>query len=75
MWALHSSHAVGIGIGIGVGEGADVKRTPTAVPPGGRLSRTNVTPWPTSRDITGAQWLTGRSEPPSNQWGDIHSSS
>jgi len=42
-----------------------------AVPPGGSLSRANVTPLPPSRYITGAKWLTGRYDPPSNQWGDI----
>jgi hypothetical protein len=42
-----------------------------AVPPGGALSRANVTPLAPSRYITGAWWLTGRYDPPSNQWGDI----
>jgi hypothetical protein len=46
-------------------------RTPKAVPPGGPLSRANVTPLPPSRYITEAKWLTGRYDPPSNQWGDI----
>jgi hypothetical protein len=46
-------------------------RTPEAVPPGGPLSRANVTPLAPSRYITGAAWLTGRYDPPSNQWGDI----
>ena len=46
-------------------------RTPKAVPSGGPLSRANVTPLPPSRYITGATWLTGRYDPPSNQWGDI----
>jgi hypothetical protein len=41
------------------------------VPAGGPLSRANVTPLAPSRYITGAQWLTGRYDPPSNQWGDI----
>ncbi|MBV9338321.1 MAG: hypothetical protein JO262_14670 [Solirubrobacterales bacterium] len=40
-------------------------------PPGGPLSRANVTPLPSSRLITGASWLTGRYNPPANQWGDI----
>ena len=40
-------------------------------PPGGALSRTNATPMPTSTAITGARWLTGRYDPPGNQWGDI----
>ena len=35
------------------------------------MSRTNVTPLPSSRTITGARWLTGRYDPPGNQWGDI----
>jgi hypothetical protein len=42
-----------------------------AGPPGGPLSRTNVTPLPASTLITGASWITGRYDPPSNQWGDI----
>ncbi|HUA70758.1 MAG TPA: hypothetical protein VMA96_06745 [Solirubrobacteraceae bacterium] len=46
-------------------------RSPAAAPPGGPLSRANVTPLPASRYITGARWLTGRYDPPSNQWGDI----
>ncbi|MBV8217431.1 MAG: DUF4185 domain-containing protein [Solirubrobacterales bacterium] len=41
------------------------------MPPGGRLTRANPTPLPPSRYITGAQWLSGRYDPPSNQWGDI----
>ena len=41
------------------------------MPPGRPLSRANVTPLPPSRYITGARWLTGRYDPPSNQWGDI----
>jgi hypothetical protein len=40
-------------------------------PPGGTLTRVNSTPLPTSHSITGARWLTGRYDPPSNQWGDI----
>jgi hypothetical protein len=40
-------------------------------PPGGALSRTNATPMLTSTAITGARWLTGRYDPPGNQWGDI----
>jgi hypothetical protein len=40
-------------------------------PPGGKLSRANVTPLPASTAITGARWLTGRYDPPGNQWGDI----
>ena len=46
-------------------------RTPQAAPAGAPLSRANVTPLPPSRYITGAAWLTGRYDPPSNQWGDI----
>jgi len=41
------------------------------VPPGGPLTRTNPTPLAPSRYITGAHWLSGRYDPPSNQWGDI----
>lgn len=44
------------------------KRRP---PPGGPLTRTNPTPFPASTAITGARWLTGRFDPPPNQWGDI----
>lgn len=40
-------------------------------PAGGSLSSANVTPLPSSRSITGARWLTGRYDPPANQWGDI----
>jgi hypothetical protein len=40
-------------------------------PPGGPLSRVNRTPLPSSKAITGASWLTGRFDPPGNQWGDI----
>ena len=46
-------------------------RTPQAAPAGAPLSRANVTPLPPSRYITGVTWLTGRYDPPSNQWGDI----
>ena len=41
------------------------------MPPGGPLTRTNPTPLAPSRYITGAHWLSGRYDPPSNQWGDI----
>jgi hypothetical protein len=41
------------------------------VPPGGPLTRANVTALAPSRYVTGAQWLTGRYDPPANQWGDI----
>jgi hypothetical protein len=41
------------------------------VPPGGPLTRSNPTPLAPSRYITGAHWLSGRYDPPSNQWGDI----
>jgi len=48
------------------------KRTTKQLPPaGGPLSWANVTPLPASQAITGAQWLTGRYDPPGNQWGDI----
>jgi hypothetical protein len=48
------------------------KRAPARQPsPGSPLSRVNVTPLAPSTVITGAQWLTGRYGPPSNQWGDI----
>jgi len=47
------------------------RRSPAAVPPGSPLTRTNPTPLPVSPYITGAQWLSGRYDPPSNQWGDI----
>ena len=49
-------------------QGAPSKKLP---PSGGPLSRANVTPLPTSTAITGARWLTGRYDPPNNQWGDI----
>jgi hypothetical protein len=39
--------------------------------PGGPLSRSDDTPFPLSGTILGAQWLSGRYDPPSNQWGDI----
>jgi hypothetical protein len=35
------------------------------------LTRANPTPLPASNAITRASWLTGRYDPPSNQWGDI----
>ena len=41
------------------------------MPPGDPLTRTNPTPLAPSRYITGAHWLSGRYDPPSNQWGDI----
>jgi hypothetical protein len=51
---------------------AAAKRTVTKrPPPGGALSRSDPTPLPKSRSITGARWLTGRFDPPANQWGDI----
>ena len=40
-------------------------------PPGGPLTTANNTPFPSSRNITGAQWTTQRYDPPPNQWGDI----
>jgi hypothetical protein len=46
-------------------------RSPAAVPPGGPLTRSNPTPLAPSRYITGAHWLSGRYDPPANQWGDI----
>ena len=52
-------------------QGAQPKHTVAAKPPGGALTRSNNTPLPASRLITGAQWTTGRYDPPSNQWGDI----
>lgn len=53
-------------------DGAGAKRTPPKrPPPGGALSRANPTPLPKSQSITGARWLTGRYDPPDNQWGDI----
>jgi hypothetical protein len=39
------------------------------------LSTFNTTPFPTSTLITGATWSTGRYSPPSNQFGDILSTS
>jgi hypothetical protein len=39
--------------------------------PGGALSRSNVTPFPSSPYIVDAQWATPRFDPPTNQWGDI----
>jgi len=47
------------------------KTAPRRPPPGGPLSRANVTPLPASTTITAARWLTGRYDPPGNQWGDI----
>jgi hypothetical protein len=47
------------------------KTAPRRPPPGGPLSRANVTPLPASTTITTARWLTGRYDPPGNQWGDI----
>jgi hypothetical protein len=41
----------------------------------GDLSTVNNTPFPTSSLITGASWTTGRYDPPSNQFGDILSTS
>jgi hypothetical protein len=53
-------------------QGAPTKRSPKRLPPpGGPLSRSNATPLPASTAITGARWLTGRYDPPGNQWGDI----
>ncbi|HJS94157.1 MAG TPA: hypothetical protein VJ741_07830 [Solirubrobacteraceae bacterium] len=53
-------------------DGAGAKRTVTKrPPPGGALSRANPTPLPKSHSITRARWLTGRYDPPGNQWGDI----
>jgi hypothetical protein len=51
-----------------VAQAAPSKKLP---PPGGTLSPANVTPLPASTAITGARWLTGRYDPPNNQWGDI----
>jgi hypothetical protein len=39
--------------------------------PGGPLLRANDTPFPSSSAIVSARWLSGRYDPPSNQWGDI----
>ena len=52
-------------------DGGQAKRTTPKPPAGGALTRANVTPLPRSRLITGARWLTGRYDPPGNQWGDI----
>ena len=53
-------------------QGAAARRTTTKrPPPGGALSRANPTALPASTAITGASWLTGRYDPPNNQWGDI----
>ncbi|MBV8999262.1 MAG: hypothetical protein JO304_09395 [Solirubrobacterales bacterium] len=53
-------------------QGAQAKQTTTKRPPaGGSLTRANSTPLPASTTITGARWLTGRYDPPGNQWGDI----
>jgi hypothetical protein len=54
-----------------VQEGAAKSASKKLSPPGGALSRANVTPLPASTAITGARWLTGRYDPPGNQWGDI----
>ena len=57
---------------VATAEGGPAKRTTTKRPPaGGALTRTNRTPLPASTTITGARWLTGRYDPPGNQWGDI----
>ncbi len=50
---------------------AGAKKAATKPPPGGPLSRVNRTPLPSSKTVTGARWLTGRYDPPGNQWGDI----
>jgi hypothetical protein len=47
----------------------------TALAPGTSLSRSNNTPFPTSSLITGASWTSARYSPPSNQFGDILSTS
>ena len=48
--------------------GAAVAFAPSAA---ARLSRHDITPFPPSRAILGAQWTSPRYGPPSNQWGDI----
>lgn len=40
-------------------------------PPGGPLVSSDNTPFASSRYIVGARWSSGRSDPPSNQFGDI----
>ena len=39
--------------------------------PGGALSRSNPTPFPSSSFVVGAQWTSPRFDPPGNQSGDI----
>jgi hypothetical protein len=39
--------------------------------PGGPLSRSNTTPFPSSTYIVDARWTSLRFDPPPNQWGDI----
>ena len=57
---------------VAAAQGAPAKQTTKRRPPaGGPLTRTNPTPLPASTAITGARWLTGRFDPPPNQWGDI----
>ena len=47
-------------------------KQPTPAPAaGGPLTRTNISPLPASKLITGARWTTRRYDPPRNQWGDI----
>jgi hypothetical protein len=44
---------------------------PPASAAAGQLSRSNDSPLPSSKLITGASWTTNRYDPPSNQFGDI----
>jgi len=48
--------------------GAALAFAPSAAP---RLTRQDITPFPASQVILGAQWTSPRYGPPSNQWGDI----
>lgn len=55
----------------GAGSGQTASSAAASRPPGGPLSRTDVTPLSPSSFITSANWISGRYDPPANQWGDI----
>jgi hypothetical protein len=65
------SVALCLGIALAAAPAGSAAGTRIIGAPGGVLSRSNPTPFPSSQYVINAQWATPRFDPPANQWGDI----